>query len=141
MKWKRKEEGVYWVRLERGEEVGASLQLFFEESGVQGGTVVGIGALQDTELGFFDCRSAQYMRRLFPEELELVSFLGNVTLLDGRPFMHAHAILSGTDFVAKAGHFFKGVVAVTMECQIFPIASPVSRKLDEAIGLKLMDLL
>ena len=139
MQW-RKEAEHFWVKLDRGEEVSASLDRFFMESGVKSGVLLAIGALEETELGFFDCRSSQYLRRSFPEEMELVSFIGNITQLDGKTFCHAHAVLSGSDFIARAGHFFSGNVAITVECQVFPAATVVSRKLDDFTGLKLIQL-
>jgi uncharacterized protein len=139
MQW-RQEAEHFWVKLDRGEEVMASLEQFFMESGIQSGSLMAIGALEETELGFFDCRSSQYLRKVFPEEMELVSFLGNITQLDGKTFCHAHAILSGRDFIALAGHFFSGTVAITLECQVFPAGSVISRKLDDYTGLNLIQL-
>ena len=138
MKW-REEGQDYWLKLERGEEVMATLTRFLEEQGIFGGSLQGIGAIHDVELGFFDARSSQYLRRRFPEEAELIDFVGNVTRVDGRPFVHAHAVISGSDFVARGGHFFQGVVCVTMECRLSP-TQPVDRIFEPTVGLKLMAL-
>ncbi|MBM4353776.1 MAG: DUF296 domain-containing protein [Deltaproteobacteria bacterium] len=140
MKW-RLSGDLYWVVLEKGEDVGASLCAFFREANVESAAVVGIGALADTELGFLDVKSGQYLKTRFPDEMELVSFVGNVALVEGKPFLHAHAALSGPDLVVKGGHFFGGRVAVTMECQVLPGANgPIPRRFDQATGLKLIDL-
>ncbi len=140
MKW-RLSGDLYWVVLEKGEDVGTALCSFFREANVESAGIMGIGALAETELGFLDVKSGQYQRTRFPEEMELVSFVGNVALVDGKPFLHAHAALSGPDLVVKGGHFFSGKVAVTMECQVLPGANvPLCRRFDSATGLKLIDV-
>jgi predicted DNA-binding protein with PD1-like motif len=139
MKWRAEGES-WWVRLDRGEEVGAALVRFAEEAGVVAGTISAIGALQETELGFLDLRSGEYRRRVYPNEVELLSFLGNFALVEGRPFLHAHAIISGSDYRALGGHFFRGVVAVTFEARVVAGGEALVRVHDPATGLKLLDL-
>lgn len=130
----------YLLRLERDEEVTESLTRFLEEKEIRAGTVSGLGGVADAELGFYDLPTKTYLRRVIPGNLELVNYLGNVTLLDGKPFIHAHAVVSGKDYQAYSGHFFKARVAVTGEFVIRPADWNVRRIPDDFSGLKLMDL-
>jgi len=139
MKWTKNGE-VLWCRLELGEEVMSGLSEFLEAAGVKSGTLIAIGALKDTELGYLDVEKGEYQRHTFAEEMELIQFTGNVTTVDGKPFVHAHAVIAGADFIARAGHFFQGTVAVTFECQLFAGELKLGRSFDEATGLKLIDL-
>jgi len=137
MDWRR--SGDDWViRLDRGEEIMASLTRLVQEQDLRCGSLLGIGAVEEVVLGFYDARSGEYLRRTFPGEWELVSLAGNITAVDGRPFVHAHAVLSDASFQCRAGHFFSGVVAVTAELHLRAAAVAVHRALDERIGLKLM---
>ena len=136
MKWLKNGES-YWVRLDRDEEVMEALVRFLDEAGLPAATITGLGALKKTELAFFDARRHTYTNRTFPMDLELVSFLGNATFVDGKRFVHAHAILSGADFECVGGHFLSGIVAVTMECHVIPGDTEIHRKFDKDVGLNL----
>lgn len=132
--------GGYLVRIERGEEVTRTLNDFLRDKRIYAGTVTGLGGVSDAELGFYDLASRTYLRKTIPGNLELVCFVGNITLVDGDPFIHAHAVVSGPDYHAYAGHFFSAKVAITGEFVIRPTDWEVSRTMDEATGLKLMDI-
>ena len=102
--------------------------------------VTGLGGIGDAELGFYDLPNKTYLRKKFPGNLELVNYLGNITLVDGKPFIHAHAVISGPDYAAHSGHFFGARVTITGEFVIRPEDWEVKRVPDDYSGLKLMDL-
>jgi uncharacterized protein len=137
MEW-RKSGDDYVIRVDRGEEIMSTLTGLLTQQDIRSGSIVGIGAVEETVLGYYDARSGEYLRKSFPEEAELVVFAGNVTLVDGAPFIHAHAVISDASFQALSGHFFSGVIAVTGEFQLHRNAVDVRRELDAGIGLKLM---
>ena len=139
MKSLRFDEG-YLLRLDRGEKVAGTHKTFLHDERIEGGTITGLGGIRDAELGFFDLESRSYKRSKIPGILELVHYFGIITLVDGNPFIHAHAVVSGSDFKAIAGHFFSAEVAVTGEFVIRPAGWKVERILDDATSLKLMDI-
>lgn len=119
---KSQRTGYGWlVRLDAGEEIVGSLASWAEAHGIVGGTISGIGAVGEAELGFFHRHTRSYERRTFLGEHEILSLLGNFSVLEGRPFPHCHLILCGPDFVAHGGHLFRGVVTVT--CEVHVVAS------------------
>ena len=130
----------FLLRLERGEEVQSTLTQFLADKGLRAGVITGLGGIGDAELGFYDLAHKVYLRKTISGILELVSYLGNITQVNGKPFIHAHAVVSGLDFQAYAGHFFSAKVTITGEFVIRPADWEVSRALDEYSGLKLMDL-
>lgn len=139
MRYETIEDG-YWLRLEAGEAVMPELLQFLEQKKVGAGFISGIGALRDVTLGYFHLSEKEYRRHHFNEIVELVSFSGNITLVDGKPFIHAHAVIADVDCVPHAGHFFNAVVAVTMEVHIRRLSRSVEREHDQATGLKLLAL-
>lgn len=126
------------VRLDAGEEVLESLTVYLKERRIVGGVISGIGAVKDTTLGYFDLPSREYQRREFPEEMELINLTGNITWVDEAPFIHAHATISGADYLAKSGHLFGATVAITGEFFIWPSEIKLPRELDQRTGLKLI---
>lgn len=136
----REFDGGYLIRLELGEEVAETLEDFLAERKIHAGTAEGLGGVADAELGFYDLPTRTYQRKTIPGNLELVHYGGNITLAEGKPFIHAHAVVSGPDYRPFAGHFFKATVAITGEFVIRPADWKVNRRLDDTLGLKLMDL-
>ena len=108
----------YALRLDAGEEIVASLKAFATEHGVRAGLISGLGAVGETELGFFVRSTGTYVTRTFAGEHEIGALTGNLSELDGEPFPHCHIVIAGEDFVAHTGHLFRGVVTVTCEMQV-----------------------
>ncbi len=126
------------VRLERGEEVLTRLTELCRTEEIRAASLQGIGALKDVELGFYELETRTYHRRTLPEDYELLSMLGNVTrLADDAPFVHAHVTLGDMDYKVHGGHMFSGVVAVTVEVVLRPLAGSIARLPNEDVGLNL----
>ncbi|HET9327675.1 MAG TPA: PPC domain-containing DNA-binding protein [Candidatus Eisenbacteria bacterium] len=106
------------LKIEPGEEIFATIQSFAKSAGLRAGAITAIGAVGDTELGFFVPASKTYVRRTFEGDHEILALTGNLSELEGQPFPHCHLILAGEDFVAYGGHLFRAVVTVTCEVQI-----------------------
>jgi len=84
-------------RLERGDELHAGLLRACERHGVQTGFVRAIGACEAAELTEFDPEALGYRAPLRLEGFhELVALNGNVSIRDGKPFLHLHAMLTST---------------------------------------------
>jgi predicted DNA-binding protein with PD1-like motif len=136
----RKIQNGFLVRLVKGEEVIATLSSFVEERKILGGFVVGLGAFKELTLGYFDSVEKEYVKKFFPEDLEVGNFTGSISYVEGKPFVHAHATASGSDLKAFTGHLFSATISATGEFFIIPSDSKIERKPDLETGLKLLDL-
>jgi len=66
--------------------------------------------------------------------------VGNVSLKDGEPFVHAHAVLSDEKGNTRAGHLLEGIVFAA-EVHLSQLEGPkLERKYDEVTGLSLWDI-
>ena len=135
-----KTKNGYIVVCSLGEDVIASLVKFASENKIHSGTMMGIGALKEIELGYYDIEEKVYFRRKYDGEFELVSCSGNFALKDGEVILHCHAIFSDRDFHVIGGHLFSGKVAITAEFYIRPEGVEIKRGPDEATGLNLIKL-
>ena len=126
MKHQRTHYG-FVVRIDPGEEIVASLVAFARAADVRGGLISGLGAVGETELGFFVRSNSTYIRRGFDGEHEILALTGNFSELDGEPFPHCHLIIAGDDFAAVGGHLFRAVVTVTCEVQVVIDAGIIRR--------------
>ena len=80
-----------------------------------------------------------YLRQFFRQQF-LLHLAGNLSWVEGKPFLHAHVVLGGPDFQALGGHLFGGTVSVTAELFFRPNDERVDRQWNEDVGLNLMDL-
>jgi predicted DNA-binding protein with PD1-like motif len=110
------------LKIEPGEEIVATLQAFATSQGIRSGHISGIGAVGETELGFFVPGTREYVRRVFAGDHEIGALTGNFSELDGQPFPHCHIVIGGEDFAAFTGHLFRGVVTVT--CEVWILTDP-----------------
>ena len=138
MKYKKISNG-FLVKLISGEKVIKELNEFLEKEKISSGLIQGIGALQQAELGYFSFEKKTYETKVFEEDLEVVSFLGNISLKERKPFVYAHVSLGRKDFSVIGGHFISGTVGATLELFIHNFDSVIERKKEEN-GLFLLDL-
>jgi predicted DNA-binding protein with PD1-like motif len=130
------------IVLARGEELIASLTALCEREGIKNAVFQGIGAVENAEIGYYSLAKREYFFQKPEGEYEVASMQGNIALVEGKPFVHAHAVLSRCDESGAivAGHLKSAVVAVTLEISLTVLDSAFERKLDDAIGLKLLSL-
>ena len=129
---------VYQLRLERGEDILATLTAFCAEKRIGSAHMSAIGAIENAVVGAYLLHDKKYINTTYPGIWEVCSFVGNVALVDGQPFIHAHVVISNEKNETIGGHLFGGTVGVTLEVSIQAHAKPIVRILDESIGLKLL---
>lgn len=128
------------VILDPGDEVFSTLTEFGAQHNITAASFQGIGAVENTTLGYYDLETKQYERLVFADRMELVSLLGNFSLLNNKPFVHCHAVISDRKHKAYAGHLFSATVSVVAEIFISTHPASIERKFDEPIGLNLIKL-
>jgi hypothetical protein len=139
MRWRKTGER-YVLRLDVGDEVISTLTRFVAEQEMGCGSVIGIGGVEKVVLGYFDLDAKQYLRKELSGRFELVSLVGNISTLNGEPFIHAHAVISGPDMTALAGHLLEATVAITGEFYVWGSRERVTRSRDDTVGLNTLDL-
>jgi predicted DNA-binding protein with PD1-like motif len=139
MKSKKIKDG-YIVRCDIGDEVVSTLARFAADNNIESGTVIGIGAIKEVVLGYFDLSRKEYLQKKCDGIHELLSLSGNFARLDAETILHCHAVISDQDFRVSGGHLFSGVIAVTGEFYIWPGGVKIERAADNATGLKLIRL-
>jgi predicted DNA-binding protein with PD1-like motif len=131
---------TYFVRLDAGEKVIESLRSLCEQDRVGAGILHGLGALANAEVGWFDREAKTYRTVRIEGPCEIVSLHGNVSLLDGRPYLHCHIALAERDFGVRGGHLREAVVSAACEIVLMRYFEELPRRKDEKSGLYLLDL-
>jgi len=132
---RRQDDGLLIVSLERGDDLRGEIEALALREGIGGAEINAIGAIETPELGYYDLPTKTYLRRTFDGIYELLALQGNLTMRDGKPFLHAHVALGGRDFLALGGHLFDAKIGVVVEMFIRPTQSPLLRIPCDDIGL------
>lgn len=128
----------FLFRLPPGEDLYDGITAFCLKKKICFGTVSAIGAVSKATIGYYDQRKKKYVKKVFREELEMASCLGNISLKDGKSFLHLHATFGDTKLRAWSGHLFPGTTIFVAEISVTELkGKPLSRKLDQKAGLAL----
>ena len=131
---------TYIIRLDAGDKIMDSLRSLCEQDQIGAGVFNGLGAVEQAELGWFERETKNYRTLRIAEPCEIVSLHGNVSRLDGKPFLHCHVALADKTFGVRGGHLREAVVSATSEIVLTRFFEELERKKDERTGLYLLDL-
>ena len=136
-----KQFGNTWIiRIQRGEEVVASLEKACRDNNIRLGVVSGIGAVGEATIGLYDVENQQYHSESYTGDMEIVSLAGNVTTMHGETYLHLHISLSDSSHKLFGGHLNRALVSATCEVFIQTIPGEVDRFKDSETGLNLLKL-
>jgi hypothetical protein len=100
--------------------------------------VEAIGGVKELRLAYFNRGTKRYEEHDFKEFLEVTGILGNLTLKDGKPFLHIHGTFGRRDLSALAGHVMTANVFPLLEVVITPTKNRALRKFDDNLGLSVI---
>ena len=126
---------TYAVAFTADEEVVAGLRQLVDNLGLTGAYFTGRGGFSRATLGYFDWGLMEYKLIPVPEQVELASLVGDIGVRDGKPAVHAHAVVGDAEGRARAGHLFVGYVRPTVELILTETPSVLSKQLDAQTGL------
>jgi uncharacterized protein len=116
------------------------LTSFAADKGIRSAEISGIGAFESAVIGFYDLERKEYDRIPIEDETEVLSLLGNLSVTDEGPRLHAHVSLGGRDGSALGGHLFEGRCGATLEIFVREEPGELRRVQDPVAGLPLLDL-
>ena len=120
----------------------SGLKEFAKKEQVKGAWIFVVGACDELEAGYYDLKTKDYKFKKYSQDLEILNIQGNLSWDGDEPAIHLHGTFSGEDGEAFGGHIKSLKVSVTCEVFIHDWfgADRIERKLDDSIGLKLLDL-
>ena len=133
-------ERTFAVIFDADDEVISGLKALATEQGLAASHFSAIGAFKDALLGYFDWEKKEYEKISLREQVEVLSLLGDITLKDGKPSIHAHVVVGKRDGTAHGGHLLEAHVRPTLEVILTESPKHLTRRFDEASGLALIRL-
>lgn len=136
----KKIDGALYIRIDKGEEIVSKIKDACENHRIKSGLISGLGSVTKAELGLYDLENKEYLKKEFQGIYEIASMNGNISRMDGKPYLHIHAVLSDSECRTYGGHFAMGIVGATCEIVIIPLKGESGRVFSDEIGLNLLDV-
>lgn len=137
MEYKRLDKAVM-LRLDPGDEVVESIKQVCLAENIVLGTITGLGAVGEVNVGLFDPKEKKYYGNTFIGDYEIVSLVGNITTMDDDVYLHCHMAVGDIKGTVVGGHLQSAVVSATAEIVLTELPGAVGRRFDETIGLNLL---
>lgn len=131
---------TFAIIFDKGDNVRERLLEFARTNRLTDASLTAIGAFDELVLGFFDRHKKTYKKIPVNEQVEVLSFAGNIVQKDGEPQLHAHVVVGKQDGTAHGGHFLEGRVWPTLEMILSDAPVHVRRTQDNESGLALINL-
>lgn len=126
----------FLASLDHGADWREEIESLAVEQEIEAAWFNAMGAVQDAEVWYYDQFDQEYRAVTFDEPLEVAACVGNVSLLEGEPFAHTHAVLSRPSGQAIAGHLDAATVFAG-ELYLRAFEDPLEREPDEITDLDL----
>lgn len=131
--------GRTWVgRLATGDDLVEEIERFCAEQEVGAAWVSAIGAVRRASFAYYEQDERRYLELESTEHHEITSFVGNISIRDDRPFLHAHGSFASRSGTAVGGHLLLGCEVFVAEITIREMTGvELTRTPDEVTGLAL----
>ncbi|RDI40066.1 PPC domain-containing DNA-binding protein [Aquicella lusitana] len=131
-------EKPFILALKQGENLFEAILRCADAAHLKSASISGLGGLDNISVAYYNLRTQQYQTKLFEGMHELIALNGNITLLEGKRFLHIHAALGTHEYNVIGGHIMDATVNPSGEITILPLSAPIAREYDSITGLKLM---
>ncbi len=136
--WEASAGRAFVGRLETGDDLVEEIERICADQDIRAAWVSVIGAVRQAAFAYYKQEEHRYMELKSDGHHEISGFIGNISIRDGVPFLHAHATFCASSGVAVGGHLLKGCEVFVAEMTIREMTGVVlERTPDEATGLAL----
>ncbi len=128
-------------KLSHGADLLDELTTVCKDNNIRLGRVWAIGAVQKARLGYYHQDTKKYSYFEIDKHLEITPLVGNISIRDGEPMVHAHVTLSADDGTTYGGHLAPGTIVFACEFVLDILdGAEYIRTHDETTGLQLWEI-
>ena len=136
--WEANAGRAFVGRLETGDDLVQTIEGICIEHEIRAAWVSAIGAVRHASFAYYEQNEQRYLELESDEHHEITGFIGNVSMREGRPFLHAHATFCARTGAAVGGHLLPGCEVFAAEVTIREMTGvELVRTPDEESGLSL----
>ncbi len=127
----------YLVRADHDSDLVEFVTKFAKDRQITKATFTAIGALKNAKLGFYDQQTLEYKETQISKPTEIASCIGNISIKEEAPFVHAHVVLTNHEGQTVGGHLLGGIVFAAEIHIAELVGEKVVRIKDDVTGLAL----
>ena len=132
---------IYIGKLSHNNDLLEELTSLCTQYNITLGWIRAIGAVQKARIAYYDQEKRVYCFSEINKRLEITSLVGNVSLKEGKPLVHAHLTLADKNGNAIGGHLAQGTIVFACEVTIQAFqGDPLIRGFDDTTGLPLWEM-
>ena len=131
---------TFAVRLDIGDEVVDSLKKLADTEQIRLAEISAIGAADHAVMGVFDRELSTYRQEELNRFMEITSLMGNITEMEGKPYIHLHATLADQDHGIHGGHVIEMHIGLTCEMFVRVMEGAIGREHSDELGINLWKL-
>ena len=129
---------TYIGQLAHGSDLYESLMQIVQRENIRSGRIQAIGATTHAVVAYYDQNTKKYNPIELPGGMEILGLNGNVSMRDGKPFVHVHILLGDQQGKVFGGHLLPGTKLFACEVFIEEYdGEELVREQNEATGLHL----
>ena len=133
--------GLYMGRLMHEGDLLEEIANFCLKEGIRLGWIEGLGAVKKARLAYYDQTVKEYRFFELDKQLEITNLVGNISIKEGNPMVHAHVTLGDNKGKCYGGHVAPGTIIFACEIFIQELKGPeFVRDYDETTGLPLWEM-
>ncbi|MBA4313205.1 MAG: DNA-binding protein [Chlorobiaceae bacterium] len=91
-----------------GTDLLEELTQLVQKEDIRSGRIHGIGATTHAIVAYYDQNTKKYNSMEFTGGMEILNLTGNVSIRDGKPFVHVHLLLGDPNGKVFGGHLMPG---------------------------------
>lgn len=111
---------------------------FVRKKNIQLGEITLVGAVKKATMAYYHQDSKQYEQIVLDRHLEILHGVGNISMKDGKPFVHLHVVFSDDKGQTFGGHLVSGSTIFACEAIVREfIGAQLDRKMEKTTGLTL----
>lgn len=129
---------IHLLRLATGDDLYDVVTQYARDNQIHAAWVTFLGAVSRASLRYYNQDEQEYEDFVIDQHLEVLVGTGNVSLLDGQPFLHIHGAFGDRDGAAYGGHINTGTKVWALEVTVVELVgeAPI-RQPDDCTGLAL----
>ena len=132
---------TFMGKLEHNGDLIEELTKICLDNEIKLGKVEVLGAVKKARIGYYDQDNKKYNFIEINQHLEITGLVGNVSLKDSKPIVHAHVTFADKDGNAFGGHLAEGTIVFACEFYLTSFDGPAyNRGYDEITGLPLWEM-
>ncbi|NCD70674.1 PPC domain-containing DNA-binding protein [Mucilaginibacter agri] len=129
---------VYVLVFAKGDEVMSGLTEFAQKYKVTSASFTAIGDATSSKFGWFDKDKKMFKVFSLNEQAEITSMVGDISIINGKPSVHAHVNVADQNGMVHGGHLIEAFVYPTLEVVVTVTPAILHKQYDAESNINLL---